>query len=234
MPAKTRVSPSRKRIRKLPRARAETNKESCAALCLLRLIPLVLGKEDDSGKRVKRAQRCGGKSVKSSQRRFGGTPAADGEGDGETDEEHMSQDADDERPGRIGDLAREGREGQDDEVHEQVDRDAVEQAAEDGPPHQEPEPATHQVVDRRRPKGDDEVQEEAERGGPGASLVGVSAQQTAGNRLQDRHRTGPPAIEEERPEQVEDPGEPAAPEEGRERPGPRPLVVHSGSISWIE
>ena len=78
-----------------------------------------------------------------------------------------------------------GREGDDDEVHDHIQQEPVGDAERHGATPEGGPAARGEVVGHRHGAGDEEVEDEAERGGGGASLEAGLTEQAGRHRLED-------------------------------------------------
>jgi hypothetical protein len=108
-----------------------------------------------------------------------------GERDGQADEEPVLDEFEglvDEMRGSLG----RGREWQHDDMHEQVNQCSVNESAKDGAAEQKCEVAAGQVLNRCRSEGDDEMQNDSQRGGPHTPAIRFQAKDAAGNGLRNK------------------------------------------------
>jgi hypothetical protein len=96
--------------------------------------------------------------------------------------------ADGERGGRVCKLVRKRRERQHHEVHDEIDRDAVENAHDDRPVGEHREPPTRGIVDPADDQHHQEMQQDAEARGGRPVRVGAIAGEPGGDGLHEPQR----------------------------------------------
>ena len=106
----------------------------------------------------------------------------DHEGDGESDETDVNDQLGEEGFQRELSFGS-SRERQDDTAHDYMHDDAIENAAEDWPCCENRQAEADCVVDRSNDEGDEEVEEQADRGGSFASFERGGSQSAAGYAL---------------------------------------------------
>ena len=120
----------------------------------------------------------------------GARESAHEERDGEADDEHVNTELDQIRAERM--TRSRGGEWHHNQIHEKPDADAKDEPGDNRTRVENRKPATGEVENRGRPKGDHEMESQSQRRRGWAAFERTPAQQSAGDKLQDASGRGTP------------------------------------------
>lgn len=112
------------------------------------------------------------------------------------------------------------REWYDDAIHEEVDRDAIQNPGKNSVPKEEVNPAARREVNSSSAKGDEKVTEKTEQSGRKPALEGPRTQQSGGDPLQQRNRSkSEVAVDDERGRNIQNAAHKSTPQDCAQRFG---------------